>query len=446
MRILHVVHGFFPEFGGGTERYVDAVVRAQVAAGHDARIASGSGLAGDEPWIDRETHDGVPLYRLHRIGIDIDFWFKSDAPHAEGPFREILDEVRPDVVHVHHWLRLSRTIVRIAAAAGVPVVATLHDLAASCPRGFRIHAAGHFCDEPMRPAVCVGCAPTYPWQERGEVSLELRAFAAGMRAELDAASRLVVPSGAHGDLLARVLGVDRARFDVLAPGALVSVEPFTAARVREPGVLRLVHWGHFRHDKGVHVLLDALGELDDAERGRVRLTLHGEHVFDDYERLLTERAEGLPVTFAGPFVPADLDGAAHDVAIFPSLCHESHSFVLDEAFALRLPVIVSDRGALPERAGAAGIPFGPGDAAGLAQRIRELLADPARLDRLEAAIPPAPPTMDAHAESLGAIYRDAVAAGPPPGVVAPAVTAARLATARAIETRDVELLTRSRPD
>ena len=34
MQILHAVHGFIPEFVGGTERYVNALARAQHEAGH----------------------------------------------------------------------------------------------------------------------------------------------------------------------------------------------------------------------------------------------------------------------------------------------------------------------------------------------------------------------------------------------------------------------------
>ena len=184
------------------------------------------------------------------------------------------------------------------------------------------------------------------------------------------------------------------------------------------------------------MLLEALALLTQDEQARVHLTLLGEHVFADYEALLLEKARGLPVTFAGPFEPADLDGSVHDLAVIPTLCHESHSFVLDEAFRLGLPLLVSDRGALVERAGRAALAFPPGDARALAGRIREILADPTGLDTLAAAIPRALVSMTEHAARILDIYRDAVKAGPPPGVRPPRVTPARLARARAVETRD----------
>jgi len=440
MRILHAVHGFFPEFVGGTERYVEALALAQKRLGHDVRLLSGSGETGEAPWIDLIDHDGLPLYRLHRIGIDIDLWTKSDAPHAEGPLAKLLARLCPDVFHVHHWLRFSRTLVRLAAGQGVPVVLTLHDLSSSCPRGFRIHARGHFCEIPMSAELCLGCAPTGPGQDPGEVRLELDRFRAAMRAEIEAATRILVPSRAHGALLARLHEIEEARLAVLPLGDITSVRPPTGPRRLDPdGRLRLVHWGHFRHDKGVHVPLEALALLTPEERERVHLTLYGEHVFEDYQTVLEEKAAGLPVAFAGAFRPENLDGSRYDLAIIPTLCHESHSFVLDEAFRLGIPLLVSDRGALVERAGGAAIAFPPGDAAALAACIRDVLTDPARLQTLSAAIPDRLRSMESHAGQVLDVYRSAIDDGVPDGVEAPAVTRERLGRARAVESRDIRI-------
>jgi glycosyltransferase involved in cell wall biosynthesis len=102
-------------------------------------------------------------------------------------------------------------------------------------------------------------------------------------------------------------------------------------------------------------------------------------------------------------------------------------------------VLVPARGALPERAGAAGLTFAPGDPGALADRIREILADPSRLEALAAAIPEPPPPMAEHAETLADVYREASEVGPPRSVKAPPVTAERLARARAAETRDIHI-------
>jgi len=61
--------------------------------------------------------------------------------------------------------------------------------------------------------------------------------------------------------------------------------------------------------------------------------------------------------------------------VLPSL-HEGFGLPVLEAMALGVPVITSDRGALPEVAGGAGITAKAEDPAGLAAAISAVLTDP----------------------------------------------------------------------
>lgn len=72
--------------------------------------------------------------------------------------------------------------------------------------------------------------------------------------------------------------------------------------------------------------------------------------------------------------------AATDIAVAPSTAPESFGLVAVEAMAMGRAVIASRNGGLAEIVddGATGRLVAPGDAAGLAQAIRELAADPAR--------------------------------------------------------------------
>jgi dTDP-glucose 4,6-dehydratase len=71
--------------------------------------------------------------------------------------------------------------------------------------------------------------------------------------------------------------------------------------------------------------------------------------------------------------------------VFPSTCIETYGIVLDECFELGLPCIVSDLGALPLRAGAAGLVTAAGDAASLATALQRLCSEPALWPQLAAA-------------------------------------------------------------
>jgi glycosyltransferase involved in cell wall biosynthesis len=149
----------------------------------------------------------------------------------------------------------------------------------------------------------------------------------------------------------------------------------------------LVFVGRLVSDKGVNVLIDALGLL--AERGqRVGLTVIG-----DGPELPTLRrqVDALGITsqvhFAGRRTGADLVAALneHRVLVVPSVWQEPFGVVALEAMACGCVPLVSRSGGLPDAAGAAGVVFELGDGQALAQAIERLLDDPALLNRLRAA-------------------------------------------------------------
>jgi glycosyltransferase involved in cell wall biosynthesis len=79
---------------------------------------------------------------------------------------------------------------------------------------------------------------------------------------------------------------------------------------------------------------------------------------------------------------------------------------VDEALALGLPVWVSDRGALPERLGGAGLALPAGDPAAWSAAVLDTLDDPRRLARWRAAIPARHRTAADAAAELEALYRE----------------------------------------
>jgi len=409
MRILHCVHGYPPEYTGGTELYVARLARAQRDRGHDVVVVAGAGHSRPEAGIEEAEHEGIPVRRLHRVESIPEAWFRSYSPHAEGLFSDLVQRLEPDVVHVHHWKRLTRNLVAIALRHRVPSIVTLHDLYATCPKDFRLRD-GDVCDEPLPNRHCPGCIPLgdLPHATPREAERELGLFRDALRKEIALASRVLAPSAAHGARVARLLGVAPHLVEIVPLGAIREPAPARrGAGTRPPGPFRVVFFGHMDPVKGTHLLVDAARRLA-AEGTPNEVHLFGKPVTEEYGRELRGAAEGLPITFHGAYRPEDLAAFPFDVAVIPSTAAESYSFVLDEAFALGLPLVVSDRGALPERAGAAGETFRAGDAADLARALRELARDPARLSRLRAAIPAAPsPPMEEHADRILAIVETA---------------------------------------
>ena len=135
MRILFVVHGFPPEATGGTEIYASDLAQALWRRGHEVIVLA------------REARTDEPEYRVHRdragevAVLRVNHTFR-DATSFEHTYRNakidaiagtLLDEERPDVVHVHHLTCLSTGHRRRVRCARHPVRPDAERLLAALP-------------------------------------------------------------------------------------------------------------------------------------------------------------------------------------------------------------------------------------------------------------------------------------------------------------------------
>jgi glycosyltransferase involved in cell wall biosynthesis len=141
----------------------------------------------------------------------------------------------------------------------------------------------------------------------------------------------------------------------------------------------VVYVGRLVPEKGVNLLIDAVGALD----GSCRLVLIGGGPSRaSLEARACERGLEGCVQFAGALSPMEL--AEHlrrsDVLVLPSLStpvwKEQFGRALVEAMACGLPVVGSDSGAIPEVVGDAGLIFREGDVSALTGCLERLAASP----------------------------------------------------------------------
>ena len=110
MRILHVVHQFPPETRGGLEGYVHDLAAAQKNAGHEVFVISGSMEPRSEVGCESDPAGEFTVERIHRSDLYFDSWDKGYCPEVGLVLRDRLEELRPDVLHLHHWIRLTSDI------------------------------------------------------------------------------------------------------------------------------------------------------------------------------------------------------------------------------------------------------------------------------------------------------------------------------------------------
>jgi glycosyltransferase involved in cell wall biosynthesis len=213
------------------------------------------------------------------------------------------------------------------------------------------------------------------WRRRFERSL---ARAAGV----------IVPSEAARSDLLRFYGPEPDRVHVIHHGT--DAEAFSPASPPEVEDVRrryriagpyIVFLGGLEPRKNLEMLVRAFGMLED---DRYRLVLSGGEV--PWVKGYRERIDGviseLPASVADRIVQtgyvsdpdrrALLSGA--EVLAYPSL-YEGFGFPILEGFAANVPVLTSDRSAMPETAGNAALLVDPEDAAAIAKGLGQLLGD-----------------------------------------------------------------------
>src|SRR5688572_17799698 len=185
MRVVHLVHQYPPEFRGGTEACLETLAAEQIRRGDAVLVVAGASERDERGVVRRERVAGVEVARvLRRPGEN--FSMDERRPRVVEQVLATVAEFRPDVVHVHHLQNLSADLGARLAAAGHPVVATLHDYLLVCARFFLLRPDGVSCAEAFPlPAIprCVDCTlPDFP-SGRPALEAETAAKQATARAE-----------------------------------------------------------------------------------------------------------------------------------------------------------------------------------------------------------------------------------------------------------------------
>ncbi|WWT75713.1 glycosyltransferase [Lautropia mirabilis] len=134
MRILKVIHGYPMRYNAGSEVYSQTLCNG-LAERHEVHVFTREEDAFAPDFNLRKEQDAddkrITLHLVNNPRL-------KDRYRADGidqRFAQVMDEVRPDIVHVGHLNHLSTSLLKVAASRNVPIVFTLHDYWLMCPRG-----------------------------------------------------------------------------------------------------------------------------------------------------------------------------------------------------------------------------------------------------------------------------------------------------------------------
>jgi glycosyltransferase involved in cell wall biosynthesis len=342
-------------------------------------------------------------------GAGFDHWIHAN-PDPEFPpeFTALLEEIRPDVVHLHHYtnfgvetlLHIRRTLPQAA------IVITLHEYLAICNHfGQMVKRPGMGLCERSSPRDCARC-----FSDRTEQDFFLREMY--LKRFLLLADHYISPSRFLAERYA-AWGLPAGSISVIENGMPEhgGVPASPPASSKEDGLV-LGFFGQISKLKGIDVLLDAAALLDKEEVQGLRIDIHGDHTGQppEFRAAFEKRLEKLPgnVRFCGAYENSRVHRLMQsvDAVMVPSVWWENSPLVIQEAFLNRRPVICSDIGGMAEkvRDGLDGFHFQAGSAWSLATLLRGLAARPQHLQALQATLATPPSLQDTSAAVLK-LYR-----------------------------------------
>jgi glycosyltransferase involved in cell wall biosynthesis len=227
--------------------------------------------------------------------------------------------------------------------------------------------------------------PRELWHRRGTRGVLLAAFCTAVRQWVRPRADLVFTINTAGERLFREAGFERVvRTPLGFPETNFRMDDAARSKIRRHLGLTgpvVAYFGRLAPEKGVHILLDALDQLEDLEW---RLLLDDFQSESIYQMQIRKRVATASWAKRVNFIHASHGAVANymnaaDIVVVPSVTTpnwvEQYGRVLPEALACGCRVIASDVGALPELMGGEGTLVPEADVVALAGAIRNSVSE-----------------------------------------------------------------------
>lgn len=338
LNILRVASDVYPEVMGGISIHVHTLSRDQAALGHNVTVLTSD--HGDRALPRTETRDGYTIIRHRESANPLD---NSVIP---GLIRSLLNRRGEfDVIHAHSHLFFSTNMTALLTRyENTPLAVTNHGLISqTAPAWLQkifIPTIGRFTLNSADRVFCYTETDRERLLNRGVVS-DIK----------------VIPNGIDCDLFSPNENVEDS--------------------------FQLLFVGRLKKGKGVRYLIDAVAELQ-TEYPELDLKIVGEGPLrESLETRAREREVESMITFAGQVPNSELPNLhnASTALVLPSLAEGLPRTVL-EAMACETPVVTTSLPQLLPIVEDAGYTFPSKDVEALTNRLRELLENPKKRQRM----------------------------------------------------------------
>jgi glycosyltransferase involved in cell wall biosynthesis len=372
VKLIHVLNHFLPSQIAGTEVYVWALCKHLSTLGYQSKV-----IIPNYENSDNETYvyDGLTVLKYAEPTVqDRALIMGRRLPEGLDAFKQVLVTEKPDIIHFHEFSTGNGIVqkhIEVAKQTGAKVLMTFHLAGYSCRTGTLMYKSQNLCDGIINVQKCSACylhdrgyaklspillslsaaaaflkMDTASWDNRIGTALAtttlLSNFQADFRRLTDQLDALVTLTHWYKDVLLRN-GVPATKITHIPQGLPMSSKPKSPAFQTNPvSNIRLVFIGRISAFKGLHLLIDALLEL---QRDVISLDIYGQQAQTDYEQMLRQKTSTLPnVSWKGRLAQEDVVTvlSQYDLLCLCSTFSEMSPLVIQEAFAAGIPVLASN--------------------------------------------------------------------------------------------------------
>lgn len=345
LTILIGADTFLPHVNGAA-RFAERLAAGLVARGHVVHVmAPSAGHRNHGTFV--ETIEGQPM-TMHRLPSWR--WYPHDWLTFVLPWmskhyaRRVLDEVKPEVVHIQSHIVVGRGLAREARKRGIPIVATNHVM------------AENILDFTTLPDSLNKVAVKIAW--------------ADAKRTFDLTRAVTTPTRRAADFLESTIDIK----GVIPVSCGIEASNYTAD-LTPRDAHRLVFVGRLTTEKQIDVILRAIAQLDPALDVHFDVIGNGDQR-RNLEQLTAELGLSERVNFHGHTTDEELRAHLTRASLFViASIAELQSIATMEAMASGLPIVAADAVALPHLVhdGENGYLFTPGDVDDLTAKLTTVL-------------------------------------------------------------------------
>ncbi|GAB2972493.1 glycosyltransferase [Frigoribacterium salinisoli] len=335
----------FPPDVNGAANFTERLAIGLAERGHDVHVLAPAASRKHGTFLEEHGGSTLTVHRLKSTRWPLHDWLRFATPWKVRPQAgELLDRLRPDVVHIQSHVVIGRGVTKAAAERGIRLIATNHFM------------AENLIEHTGLPHAVRSTAIRLAWNDASKTLRQM--------------SAITTPTQRAATFLENTVDVH----DVLAISCGIKASDYVA-RTDRPRENRIVFVGRVTGEKQIDVLLRAMTKLDPALDATLTI-IGGGDLLKQLQQMAVDLGIGNRVTFAGYASDTDLRRTLTDSAVFamPSTA-ELQSIASLEAMASGLPIVVADAMALPHLVdeGRNGHLFRPGDADDLAAKLTQVL-------------------------------------------------------------------------